>query len=299
MKTKILLSLLCLSSVALAYADEDNLPDLNQPQTEGRLAIFPTNQNVVWFAPMAFSSNLDCTPPSSSGERACFVRIYNRITDQEQAAMQHFVKAGQVVGGFRDVDSIVHSVNESFSDLNSQLQTGVPMLLKTLVMDNRNTYASIALRVNSPNYKSLSQAYEEDGLGKFVSEVHFSGEYTGDYIAIQETSILRRALENLASNPVSLTETKNALKNALKASSLSLNNYSVDEANTIAVSHLVKDYFTLGRQGRLYVRNDQLSSLPAVLVVLNETSSAVDAHCIATLELKKDATSTIKCGEDL
>jgi hypothetical protein len=296
MKNKIISSLVCLASLGIGTAYADNLPDLGQMATIGNVALFPTQQRVVWFAPMDFSSNLDC--PSSNSGASCVLRVFNRMPQDEISQLNTYVKPGQVAGGFRDVDSIVQSVEEHFDDLNPILAPGKQMILKSLVLDDRMMYAGVGLRVDLKDLKALSDSYETTGLGKFVSQVHFTGQYTGDYLAIEDTSEMSKLLQSLSDNPLSLQDTKSAIRKALAASTLTKGDYSDDEATTIATSFLIQDYFSLGRGGLLRPKMALVNGAPKKLVLVNEVSEPVAATCTATLELKKGAVSTVVCGED-
>jgi hypothetical protein len=285
--------------LASAASASENLPELSQPVQIENIQVFPSAKSLMWFAPMAFSSELDCSPGAISVNKACILRIYNRMSDDERSAMVAMLKPGQQLASFRDIDSVTQSVNESFTDLNPGMKTGASQIMNTLVMDNRYSYDSLGIEVSGTNAQNLKNAYEMDGLGTFKAVVKFQGEYTGDYIAIKDSTLIRNAVEKLSDNPATPCQTKAALKDAVSASVLITNNFDQSEAATIAVSQLISSYFRVGHHGLLYPVANVLDRLSTELLLVNETDSPVNATCTATLSLKQGAQSTVECSEAL
>lgn len=297
MNTQLVSLLFVISSLsAPAFAEGLNLPEAGSPAQAGRILAFPSVKGVTWFLASGLSSTLDCSGGGFSN-RVCSVKVFNTVTDKEEAALRALTPAWGQFDGFRDFNTnIVTSIDERFESLAAPLDQAHPLIMRTLAVSNQSPYASLLVRISTGDGDVLQKAYDTVGLGNFVSEVTLRGESTETYLALREIDAIRDVLNRcVSSGGMKGSALKAALKSALNQVQLVRQGLEADEAQIVAYEQVLRTFFKLAGRGRYQVRQDRLPLLQEGYVIVDETYAPVTMKCRIVLPLKKNAVSTAAC----
>jgi hypothetical protein len=281
---------LVLSGHAMA---QQNLPNFQDVRMVGRVPAYPSPRGVSWFLPVAFQTQLSCSPQALS--RSCILKIVNSLSVPENDGLMQIQKgAGSGVIAITPLNSnIVSRVAESFQTKLEGVQTS-EMKLGTLVMNERTPYATLAIRGDAASIAKIEQAYVSTGLGSFDSEISLNVENVGEYIAIRNGDVLKQMLSSL---PANLTKQQmiEAIEAFIPKLDLQAYNVSAHDAAVAAASRIRAGYFQFTRYKGYSVAND--AEIPKTLVIRDEHSAPYRVLCVATIPLKANASVEIGCTD--
>ncbi len=272
-----------------------NPPELNDAFNVGRVVVFPTVKHTVWYSPTAFSSEFKCFSGTSS--KVCALKVFNYLSDEEFNSLKKIPSSDQSMTYFRDIEvGVVSEIDEQMT-VPDALQSTPPMLMKTLAMSNDFQYAQAMSRVSGTDAYRLQLQYENEGLGFFRSTFRVSGEWTEDYISIDNTSKMVSVLKELSVEPRSLPEIRKKIIQAIKASPMKLKNFSNEEAVILAYRQIVVKMLGKKGDGRYVVSAGEIDKIGSSFLVVNE-SQPMALKCTAELVLKKGAAAVTRCEKE-
>jgi hypothetical protein len=289
--------------ISALSAHAENLPSTRQVEAQGGLAFFAGPKRIVWFAPFAFSSSLECGRGETDRDRTCNLRIHHALSGEDQGWVSHYASLGaerEVSGLTASNSDIVQKVEERFEKMDRRVPTGSATSLRTLAFSDDAPYGSIRFWMFPGTERALLNAYASSGVGTFISEATLRAERNEDYLEIRNTAPLREVIEK-ARQGLKLSVLRSMISNAVLVGQPVANNFTVEEAIRIAYRHLLGGWFKRTRAGSYEPGPLALETLDALqgepLVIIDESYDDRTIRCRAELPIRKDARASVSCEE--
>jgi hypothetical protein len=276
-----------LVDVSLAAGPAQNLPNYVGQKDVGRLRLFETPKAFAWYLPTGLSSELYC--PTSG---RCVVKVLNTVQPSEITMLEKY-SLGDNRGAMKlnSFDPAVISVQESFANL--RFPGGQEWKQESLNVHEKASYATYAVRVKPSEVGDLQNAFNDAGLGEFVSRVTLNAESVEDYLTIQNPNVLVDELSKLTGRTSGLRIDR-VVDEIVEKLRLDSNKFSQPDARL-----LTRMYIKLNMFDRAYgfykVRASALARQDNPLFVRALESGPFQIICETRLLLKADSTATTSC----
>ena len=298
MKSFMIATLLLFSQLSVAASPvfgADSLPELSGQVAIGRIPFFKSSIGVSWYAPVGFSSQFDCGGEGT--QRTCVVRIFNRLTVDELAKIQAAEQEEKLITrGFSDVESwVVSGITESFSGLPADVQSQ-QRLMRTLRMDERNSYDQATFRTGSHRAKELQDLFKSQGLGSFDVSFRLNAQKTLSFVGLLDGACILKNLNEKSQNHLSRWEVESLVGRILQQCDLRAMGLSQKEAMRLARYDLINRFFKPDWYD-YEVDQEALKNLRSPHVVEQVVDAPVTLLCETHLALREGAQPTFKCQE--
>jgi len=188
---------------------------------------------------------------------------------------------------------LVKDIQESFK-MNDQFATSNHMSMKNLTLSETNQYGMATVRVDAQTAKELEEKYQNEGLGSFDYSFHLMGDWTDEYVYVQDSSTIVSELVSLKGKTFYLRDISKKLKEAIAISDIRTQGLSPLEAKQLVYRFVLNRILVMAGYGKYYVSASALENVKTKLVILDE-KQRFSNFCSGSLNLKKGALSKLEC----